>query len=732
MTEVIFQPSFSDFFQESVKLNDNIILFGATTWEKYASRSLTPEQALKEILTFEVLDEFTNTNILSLDCETYGNNSWNALWFKESHLRLIQVGLPSGKVLICDLGGWLDKENWQSILSHVSFFLEILGKKLFDPKTSILGTNLKFDFLLMRENFGFISQQARDIMIMSQVLWAGLGVEKAKKGEDRSERCTIFHGLKGVASRYGVEVDKTEQTSNWGWRLSNSQLNYAANDVLLPFTLYEFMKVDLKTQGCLYSAFIECQAVSVFTDMEFNGIPICKKTCQSMIERMTKERDSYYNTFLEFFPDCSPTSNPQVLEALQKEFPDLESVDKGSLAKVEHPAAKALVKARALTTDINYVQGCLDYSYDGRIRSFYTQIAASGNGRSSARNKVSKQSGTRGAQLQNPSKNIRDIFVAKEGYLFYDFDGAQMHARIAAELSQSKLLKKIFIEDFDGHSILAGKLAQLALPAWKSQLEKIVDKESQESEKLKSFLKLPWGEQFIADIKGKAEHTHDLPSHVKKTAISFRNVAKTALYSILNGSTAGRLTMAMHSSGYEWFTFDQGKEFLNFFGEQYPELVNYINNSLKAANLLDYDFSDFTNRYGKSLQGKWGCVKTLTGRHIYFKKYPNRFKPEKLEISFTDGTAANWCPVEADIMKAWAVEVMHEAWQHPEWDLTMCNLPHDQGTFHGKEEYQKEIADVIVFKFDEVCKRHIKSLPMIESGDLKDPIKACAKKVLTK
>jgi hypothetical protein len=82
-------------------------------------------------------------------------------------------------------------------------------------------------------------------------------------------------------------------------------------------------------------------------------------------------------------------------------------------------------------------------------------------------------------------------------------------------------------------------------------------------------------------------------------------------------------------------------------------------------------------------------------------------------------------------MSHWAVEVLWEADNHPEWYFHMCNLPHDQGTFLGKEDYAEEIAPVVVGKFVEVCSQWIKSIPMVEQHDIDNPM-SCVKKVLTK
>lgn len=712
----VYQPCLLDFFKPDVELDENIIIIGAKEHNHH--------------LFEPFLKEFESCNIFATDCETFGQEEgWQALWWYKNQIRLLQIGLESGLVLIIDFGGWEEKQQWSEIKQNnlVTKTLEVLGRKLFDLSVAVLGVNLKFDLTTYREKFGFVSRQCRDLMIISQVLWAGVSVSKAGKGENRSERCKISHGLAGIAERLGFEVDKSEQVSAWGWPLSNSQINYAAKDVRILFPLFAELRTRILNFGLQYTAWVECNGVSAFVDMEYFGVPISEAKCREIILKLEKEYQESISVFKQSFPGVSPTSQPQVLSALKTVYPDLEAVNKEILYKLDHPAAKALIKARAIKTDIDYVSDVLKHSFRGSIRSMYRQISASGNGRSSCSKDITirRKKHRVGTQLQNPSKKIRDIFEAPPGYVFFDFDGAQMHARIATQCSGSKLLQKIFSEDYDGHSILAGRIAELAQKHW------LTLEGDNLTEDIKTLLSVKWNQDLIFDIKAKKENVKDLPPLIKKVAIDFRDVAKTTLYSLLNGATAGRLLLAMHNEGYKWFTIENAKDTLAYFYEVYPELKIYIDAAIKKASLESHDFSNFKDFDGESLGSNWGRTQTLTGRHLFLKKYPNKFKPDKLEVSMTDCTAAQWTLVEKNLMIHWAIEVLWEADKHPEWDFHMCNLPHDQGTFLGKEEYAAEIAPVVVNKFVEVCSKWIKIIPMVEASDIENPL-SCVKKVLAK
>jgi DNA polymerase I-like protein with 3'-5' exonuclease and polymerase domains len=710
---VIYQPTLFEYFEEdNTSIDPNIIFISDSRWSS-------------------ALEEFRACSIFAFDIETYGAESWHPLFFYKNKIRLLQVGLPSGICLMADLGGWLN-ESPKETLKEYSEFLDILGQKLFDPAVPVIGTNLKFDFTTVREHFGFIGRQARDLMILSQILWAGVAVEKAKAGENRAERCKISHGFKAIAERLGFgEVDKTQQSSNWGWKLSNKQFNYAAKDVLLALEIYKKMKDLVVAEGLKYTAFVECNAVSVFSEMEFRGAPVNIELAKELYKDYEKERDEWVVKFQEHFPEVLWTSNKQVLEAFIEKIPgfldifkegEKPSVSAEVLNQLDHPACVALLYSRMLTTSMNNIKIYIENSFRGSIRGFYRQIAPGGSGRTtcSAKLTVNNRSYKLGAQLQNPPnmirqfkgklRPVREIIQAPEGYVFGIFDGAQMHMRIASQLSRDPVLVKIFQDDFDGHSLLASTLAKQSGKNWTPEFISGVLGKGPRDEK--------WNLDKDRAKPSDEEESAWLPKIVG-TCKDFRDKSKTVLYSCLNGSTAGRITSSMISDGLEWFTYDHGKELFSNFKRIYPNLVEFISGRYDAINRTSHDFSGFKTHDGKPVEGLWGRMKTLTGRIIYYKKYPSRFKKGQLEVSYTDATASNWLLPEADMIKAWSVEVFNLFLDNPKWEAYICNLVHDEINVVIKEEYALEAAIQIREKMRQVFGRWLTVIPPLEEADPK-------------
>jgi DNA polymerase I-like protein with 3'-5' exonuclease and polymerase domains len=542
-------------------------------------------------------------------------------------------------------------------------------------------------------------------MIMSQVIWAGVGVFKAGKGENRSERCKLSHGLKGFAERLGFEVDKTQQTSAWGWSLSNAQINYAATDVRILFPMFHAMRQMILDQGLIKTAFIECNAVSVFANMEYFGMPVdlnkAKATLAQYRERQ-KELEAIIN---EHFPGKVYTSNPQMLEAFRAKWPEanLESVSKDAIGGIDHPAIKAFLEVKPLNTDIAYIEGVIKNSFRGSIRCMFRQIAGSGSGRSACSQNitVNRKKYPVGAQLQNPSKNFRHIFTSEDpniGLGIYDSSGS--HMRIATQYCKDPLLLKIFTDDFDGHSILASDIAKMCGD--------------------------DFSPEYIMDLKakkdlqdeGKYELTDSEKKDVKKALKTYRNLAKTLLYSSLNGSGVATMLTAIHKVGMSWATEEDAKKIRDLFYSRYPELIKLIKSTPKEASKHSFDFSHFLDYNGQSIGDDWGLVKALGGRHIYMKKMDGLYGKQ---VPFNDAVSALWLATEADGMKKFLYEIQNKFWETPEWNANVVHMSHDEALFTYEKLHTKAIAEFVVGTMNEVFSEYVNVIPALDGATLNNP-----------
>lgn len=219
-----------------------------------------------------LLKKWQQSEIFGFDIETYGENSGDALDPWKGHIRLISIALQTGEVILLDFGGWLDSKDKILVNYLESGLFSILQERLENTRVIKVGHNLKFDCLWVLVKFGIRVRTLRDTQLESQVYWAG--VTKYK------------HSLKEVAARVlGEIVDKSEQTSDFGWELTNRQRNYAASDALLTLRCHLKLWEMLKDADLIGQAIAQSMAIPGFVQMEFVGMPVDDEILQSAILR---------------------------------------------------------------------------------------------------------------------------------------------------------------------------------------------------------------------------------------------------------------------------------------------------------------------------------------------------------------------------------------------------------------------------------------------------------------
>jgi len=707
--KVIHRSTFDTFLaleEAETALDPNIVLIDDPRWAS-------------------ALEEFSKCAIFSCDVETYGVGKSDPLFYKDGFIRLIQVGLKSGEVLIADLGGFdcQDKETRKKIYSE---FLEILKEKLWCEKTIVLGVNFKFDYVFLMYHFGFRTRNIRDLMLTSQVLHAGVGVLSVQGDVNRKERCQISHGLKGIAQRFGFEVDKTEQVSNWSWDLTVSQLNYAAKDCSILFPIYEKMKVEIAKTKCKFSCYYENQNLPTFAEIEYYGVPVDLEKARNLKKMYEDKIEEVLIPYRKVFGDVNYSSNKEFLKALKEKYPDknIESTGVDALGELDLPETNAVLKARTIETSLTFLDGVLKYSWANKpgelvsTRGFYRQMTLSGTGRGSCTDKINRVK--QGMSLQvtpgpvegSGLPGVRSVITAPEGYKLAVCDLSAAHARVAGELSQSKLLLEIYRNDFDGHSILASFLCKLAYEEYTRLLSTGRDRSTLPDSLLK-----------IIDAMGDSYWSSEDIKRLKKSneiAKTFRDIAKTTLYSSLNGSAKGTILRATKAAGFIWFTDDLATQAANHFAEMYPELVNYCKNTPKKANKTQFFFKEFEKTDGGYLDEEYGIVVSeLTGRHCYFSKRLGKmdWNKDKLEIAgYTDSISSNWFLVESDVMDYWGYLLQCEFNKNPHWKAYIANQIHDEYLLVVGEEHAGESITAAIKCQILAFSRFVKSIPVIEDG----------------
>src|SRR5437667_3731871 len=143
------------------------------------------------------LELLGNQDVIGVDTETTGLDPYR------SRLRLVQLGTLE-QAFIIDL-------------FRTPSLGESLKKLLVAERPTKVFHNAKFDLKMLEHHLQTRVESIFDTMLASQILSGG------REGEN--------HSLSSAARRFlGIEVDKTQQVSNWSGDLTESQLRYAAYD----------------------------------------------------------------------------------------------------------------------------------------------------------------------------------------------------------------------------------------------------------------------------------------------------------------------------------------------------------------------------------------------------------------------------------------------------------------------------------------------------------------------
>ena len=580
--------------------------------------------------------------------------------------RLLQVALPSGRVMIADLGGIRDDRAAR----HVQYaeFLRELQAAIYDPERLTVGHHLKFDLAVVLMRYGWRCRGARCTMLMSQLLYAGL------RG--------VRHNLGAVCARLGIAVKKDQGRSDWTGDLSNAQYNYAGRDPLVTAKAALALGGYLREAGMRKSAEAEMLALPAFVEAEYRGMPVNQQLLKELLKLWRGIRERVVQPFLQRYPGCIPSRNKDVALRLSADpahegykfyTSGTTSTGKTTIQETvgeevliqfdtpDRPWIGALMEWRSVGKQVEYLEQFQEKMRDGRIRTEFSQIAG-GEDRSGAdkEGRGMGRSGSSNVNLQNSpklqpahkrlgGKEVRSVCAPPPGRALLVADLSQAHARIATQASQDPTLLQIYRNGEDTHCHTASALAQLK--------------------------GLPWTWQDVAKLRKQKTEEGTL-------AASLRDVSKPTFYGSLNGQGPATLQRtALTSPEPVPMTLEQATEAIQAWRSKYAGLYNYQRSTVRAAAQRDIVFGG----------AHYAEQRTLTDRRLYLLKEPDHYSqvaatlcPQcghvhgKLAPKPTDCVSFVWMGTEADAIKR-AMGLIHLSFlAHPEWEAFIVNFVHDE------------------------------------------------------
>ena len=392
----------------------------------------------------DVLSPLLKARVIAIDTETTGLDPLS------DRIRLIQIAVPNYPVVIIELAAISSCE-----LSPLKQLLNNNAVKVFQ--------NGKFDWQVLEIAGLRPKGPFFDVMLASQVLHSGL-----KKDRD----------LKSLALEFlGIKLDKTLQSSDFGGKLTNSQLEYAALDAFILLKLRARLISKLRSAGLLETAQIEFEAMPAVAQMELNGMLLDAEQWHLVSEELNENKQTALaelvkaglkpapSAQLSLFPEMAEIVNPrssvQVLSALAALNIPIKSTSKSELIPLasQYPIIQLLLNYRKLASLCSNFAEALPkhiHPITGRIHPSYRQCGAR-SGRFSC-NKPNLQNIPRNCT----AKGMRTCFIAAPGYQIIKADYSQIELRIVAEISGDRRMLNAYSKGEDLHtltaSLITGKL----------------------------------------------------------------------------------------------------------------------------------------------------------------------------------------------------------------------------------------------------------------------------------
>ena len=331
-------------------------------------------------------------------------------------------------------------------------------KKLMEsPKVLKILHNAKFDYKMIKLQFGVEITNIYDTMLAEGVLTAGLG-------NSLSLQATTLRRL-----NYQMSKDVRETFKNFASTLTKSQLEYGAIDTLILFPLFETQWPLLQKDGLIKTAKLEFAVTGVVGDMELNGIYIDQKRWREIIKSLTEERSKtasefqemirpYYNiNQMDMFSGVADAINMnsqiQLMDLFNNRLGvEIPSTGVGILSVLNHPVAKKLLEYRANEKLISaFGEGLLEKinPKTKRVHPEFQQLRTS-TGRFACNNPNLQQ-----IPRNSEKAPFRECFTPEPGYKLVTADYSNMEMRVLADLSGDTNFIKALKSGRDIHSYTA-------------------------------------------------------------------------------------------------------------------------------------------------------------------------------------------------------------------------------------------------------------------------------------
>ena len=511
------QTPSSNYLTHTKKKSENII-----NVKNYVS--ILDEKSLDKWI--KILSEKT---VIAVDTET---SSLNPL---EAKLVGVSFSYEHNKACYIPLAHKEKSLKKELVLKKIKPLLE-------DPSIKKVGQNIKFDFIVLKQN-GIEINPVEDTMLISYTLDAG------SNRHNMDTLSEIHLGHKTITFKELVGTGKNKL--NFADIDIAKATEYAAEDADITLRLYENLmeRLDEEKLNKIYEYF-EKPMVKLLAKLEFNGIKVnathLKKLSTSFEKKLKKIEKDIFSIAEKKFNIGSPKQLGEIIYNELK-IAKLKKTKKGSLATnanvledlafTGHKFPKLVLEWRQVSKLKNTYTDALQDHINLKTKRVHTSflLAATNTGRLASSD----------PNLQNipikseDGREIRKAFVAESGNVLISADYNQIEMRILADMADVKELKKAFKNNEDIHSLTASQVFNVP---------------------------------------------------IKKINEDLRRKAKAINFGIIYGITQYGLAKQISVSNQE------ALDFINAYFKKFPEIKDYMNSTIKSCRTKGYVNNIFGRR----------------------------------------------------------------------------------------------------------------------------------------
>jgi len=420
--------------------------------------------------------------------------------------------------------------------------LKKIKKLLEDASIKKVGQNIKFDFIVFKQN-GIEINPIEDTMLISYTLDAGTN----RHNLDTLSEIHLNHKTISYKELVGTGKNKL----NFSDIELEQATEYAAEDADVTLRLYNHLKqrLDQEKLNKIYE-FFEKPMVKILSNLEHNGIKVddayLKKLSNNFAEKLKKIEKKIYLIAGKKFNIGSPKQLGEIIYNELK-IAKLKKTKKGSLATnaniledlvlTGHEFPKLILAWRQISKLKNTYTDALQDHISKKTKRVHTSflLAATNTGRLASS----------GPNLQNipikseEGKEIRKAFVAEKKNVLISADYNQIEMRILADMADVKELKKAFKNKEDIHNLTASQVFNVPI------------------------------HQVNADLRRKA---------------------KTINFGIIYGITQYGLAKQISVSNQE------ALDFINSYFKKFPEIKDYMQSTINVCRKQGYVSNIFGRR----------------------------------------------------------------------------------------------------------------------------------------